>query len=798
MPRISMVIPVWNEQSHLRECLDSVVHQTLEDIEILCIDDASTDDSPAILGDYARQDSRIRLIRHAEHQGVSQGRKAGALSARGEYLLFLDAGDRLERNAGAVLYDQIREARVEMLHFNSALLDADQVPEPRQAAIRKFTRPFPGRIVGPGEVLRAGFRDARFGCALRNKLYAAELCRKAFPFIPDGPFPAGSDLLAFFILARFARSYLGVPDICVHHVRAADGTGSRTGRTLEQFAADCTRVRVSRAIRRFLEERGEADVFSAERDRARQDLLGDCIRIWQTGLTPADRPGGFDLLVKSWGALDAVSGLARQAWYRRTDVARSVRGANALACRKAPVQTIGVYYHRLFNGGVERAVSNLIPLWKSAGYDVVLLTDLPPAPEDFALPAGVKRVVLPSWRETHADNFHPRGLAWQQALADNGIDIVVYHAWVSALLLWDLLAVKSTGVPFVVNTHGIFTFYLTTGNPYFFQMSDIYSLCDAVVALSRVDRAFWSVFAHRVCYLPNPLPSSLSPLRDAPRETRNVLWVGRLAPDKNPVDAVRTFEKVLRCVPDARLLMLGTGDHPATRAQIEQELDRAGIRDRVVLCGFQTDVERYYREASVVLCTSPSEGFPLWLVEAKAHGRPCVMYELPYLELVRDSRGVASVPLGDVSGAAEKIVELLQNNELRKRMGHEARQSIDESARFDLAAGWRTVLEAAAAGGERMPRVADDEETLRILLKTFFEHSRLGQQKHDAVRQERDQLRRGQDHAREEEARLRRALADARQAAILVRHSWSFRLGSALLFMPGKIRTWWKRGARSP
>ena len=92
MPRISIVIPVFNAETHLRECLDSVRAQTFADWECICVDDGSTDGSPSVLAQYATSDPRIRVVRR-EHSNAGAARNAGMELARGEFLQFLDADD---------------------------------------------------------------------------------------------------------------------------------------------------------------------------------------------------------------------------------------------------------------------------------------------------------------------------------------------------------------------------------------------------------------------------------------------------------------------------------------------------------------------------------------------------------------------------------------------------------------------------------------------------------------------------------------------------------------------------------
>lgn len=92
MPKVSVIIPVYNVEKYLGECLDSVLRQTLKDIEIICVDDGSTDGSPKMLAEYAAKDSRIRIITQP-NGGLSAARNAGMDAANGKYIYFLDSDD---------------------------------------------------------------------------------------------------------------------------------------------------------------------------------------------------------------------------------------------------------------------------------------------------------------------------------------------------------------------------------------------------------------------------------------------------------------------------------------------------------------------------------------------------------------------------------------------------------------------------------------------------------------------------------------------------------------------------------
>lgn len=104
-PKVSVILPVYNTEKYLKQCLDSIVTQTLKDIEIICIDDGSTDNSISILNEYKEKDSRIIILtQQNKHAGVA--RNAGLKIAKGKYLSFLDSDDFFELNMLEKMYNQ--------------------------------------------------------------------------------------------------------------------------------------------------------------------------------------------------------------------------------------------------------------------------------------------------------------------------------------------------------------------------------------------------------------------------------------------------------------------------------------------------------------------------------------------------------------------------------------------------------------------------------------------------------------------------------------------------------------------
>ncbi|ULQ60045.1 glycosyltransferase family 2 protein [Brucepastera parasyntrophica] len=119
MAKISIIIPVYNVEKYLRECLDSCITQTLRDIEIVCVNDASPDNSSAILDEYAKKDNRIKVITHEKNLGLGGARNTGISAASGEYVWFVDSDDFISPHSCEILYSYAKQKNADIVRFNA-------------------------------------------------------------------------------------------------------------------------------------------------------------------------------------------------------------------------------------------------------------------------------------------------------------------------------------------------------------------------------------------------------------------------------------------------------------------------------------------------------------------------------------------------------------------------------------------------------------------------------------------------------------------------------------------------------
>ncbi len=156
---VSVIIPVFNTSVYLEDTLKSIVEQTLKSIEIICVDDGSTDDSLSRLERWAEQDRRISVY-HQENGGLSRTRNVGMSHARGAYLYFMDSDDILDREALECLYQKAEQERLDVLYFDGkSFFENEQLQANHAGFVNNYQRRHCYDGVYQGQALFAELRQ---------------------------------------------------------------------------------------------------------------------------------------------------------------------------------------------------------------------------------------------------------------------------------------------------------------------------------------------------------------------------------------------------------------------------------------------------------------------------------------------------------------------------------------------------------------------------------------------------------------------------------------------------------------
>lgn len=787
--KVSVVIPVCNVENDLPACLQSVKDQTLQDIEIICVDDGSTDRSSEILETYAAADARFVVLSHKENLSTSQARKDGVLASRGKYVMFLDGDDTLLPDACETAYQGMETWQTDMLQFGTQIINCGGISEKRIASNEKLLRPCLAQIRGE-HLLFSCWKEKRFGFTLWNKIYKGELCRKAFQYIQDGAFPKAQDLYAFFVIAYFSKSYQGIskPLYQYHFGRGITGGDCMN---LETYQLLLTEHRVAEAVRNFVRDQGNAPELLKICGQIRKDFLNECVTKWLYQLNREFWPEGFRQLTSLWGFKDVLCSLAGKHWFERDVVAERILETGIFQRESrvsaGELKTIAIYYHSIKNGGAQRVAAKLSSILAemkdekgALRYQILLLTDAYPqdtgeAPE-YPVDAAVIRETLPLYSVYTEEKYQVRYDAWMRILDQYDIDVVISGMWVAPCNLWDMLAVKGhvSRPAFVIHTHSFtclpFQFPGNAGSEFVFNSQ----IADGVVVLSDCDRIFLSAFTPCVRHIVNPLSVPEAGSFTVRQEPHAVVWVGRLSREKQPLDAVRMMEYVVREVPDAKLYLVGSGEE-AYVEQLKAWIELLDLKEHVVLTGFTQDVAQYYCRASVLVSTSAYEGFGMVYGEAMSYRLPVVSYDMPWLTFMQDGRGILPVQKDRVDLLAREVIRLLRHPEERKRIGAEGRALVEEYAKVDVGGAWRGFLEELLQG---KPVTVTLDPRMEILFHYLVEFQRIGKSTMQRKLQDayQDKTRRG------EEVRYWKRKYEKLFA------SRSYKVGSILLWLPRVLK----------
>lgn len=724
MKKISVVMPTYNMAEYITRSIESVLDQTMQDVEIICVDDCSEDESVNIIKELSQKDDRVKLIANATKQSALEARKKGILAAEGEYIMFLDADDYLEQNACEALYELAKKEDVDILHFQARVVGAGATEE-RIKNMQKFVSPYLGELRGE-DVFAKGFREQKYRFTIWNKIYRADLCKKAMVDIKDGFLLKANDMVLYTAIALHADSYKGVDTQYFYNYSFGSGSTGSSDLSLEKFEVYCYEAKAARLfediVKRHVTDGSYDDIVA----KVRRNLLKDCIYNWKSNLADDKAAKGFDLLVQFWGIETIVAALAEAYAMNRTTLISRIEGAKCLAIRKQGIKTIGIYYHRMGKGGVQRVISLLLPLYLELGYQVVLLTDEYDPENEYEIPKQVKRIVLTSALTIQYPDYGIRAKELVEAIESNNIDVMLYQAAECRTLVYDMLLTKGLGLPFCVSIHGLFSAELLNSNALICEKIKTFKLIDQLVVLSETEKTFWEIFGIPAIYIPNPIQE----IEGKRKSEEYILWLARLeSVQKQHMDAVEIMSKIVKVHPEAKMKIVGNEVTHDAKKNMLKRIAALKLEDNIEVCDYTTNVEAFYENAKVFLITSAYESFAMTIIESKGYGIPLVTYDMPYLETLKDKKGYINVAQNDIKGAAEAIISLLENNKLREDMGKEARESYEDFKKYDLKNAWQSLIKSLPESKSDIQQDKLDRAEVEMVMQTLMFHYQRGSTK---------------------------------------------------------------------
>lgn len=222
-PKVSVSVPVYNAEKYLRQCLDSLLNQTLQDIEIVIVNDGSTDGSEAICREYAEKDSRFKLICKG-NGGVASARQSALEASTGLYFCACDADDWVEPTMYEKMYNKAQESGADIVMCDYW----SEYGEGKQTEVH-----FSYDITMIDDFLGTAM-DGVFPCQLWDKMFSRELFDKHAITFESG-INLGEDFLIMLKILQHPVKVANIPDALYHYRREYGGTSYTNNITFNSF-----------------------------------------------------------------------------------------------------------------------------------------------------------------------------------------------------------------------------------------------------------------------------------------------------------------------------------------------------------------------------------------------------------------------------------------------------------------------------------------------------------------------------------------------------------------------------------
>lgn len=715
VPLVSIVMPVFNDVTTIESALESALAQTLKIVEIICVDDASTDGTAEVIERIVARDDRVRLIRHDRNSSAFQARRTGVLAARADHVLFLDGDDELVPNAAQIALALATKTGVDLVGFGVSILERDGRTG---SAYERRLQPIHRELRGD-EVLRGLFPiDKPAQGQLWRFLFRTRLLRAAYAMLPtELVLPRINDLPLMFLVAGLATSYASTSDRLYRYHFGRGGSGHRVDSSARaEFYASAIRSidSISAAVQELADTHADPELLRASYESARSSIIGYvCFQIVERS-DPHVLHAALAHLASRASWEDIIRGAAHFYPVALDKLKFHVPHAS-LGVRK--VRSVLLATSTLRTGGVSAVLASQARYLSETGYRVTVVARSAGS-EPHAVPPGVEFIELKS------RDLLGRLAEWSAICRNHDIDVVIDHQMLYTQYWPEFaLAARAEGALTIGWLHNFVARPVLDGTDRLELIEACSDTLAHIAVLSALDVSYLRLRGiDHVSHLPNPpspmLLDSLSnpPKKHAPTGVIRLVWWGRLEQRTKQVYELIEIGAHLRAQGASfSITVIGPDWDDVTARRFNARARQRNVADAVVAIG-PLRGERLVAEidaADAFVTTSLIEGYQLTIAEAQARGLPVFMYDLPWLTVVQDNKGIVSVPQGDAGGLAREIINSLGVAETYRCLS----QDSIESARRVLDHDYRRLYQDLVNGVQSpnvtpLPTIADARELL--------------------------------------------------------------------------------------
>lgn len=292
--KISIILAVYNGENDVARCIESLRNQTYKDIEIICVDDGSTDGTLAILKEQAARDSRIKVLEQGENKKLLLAIKRGVKEATGDYIMFIDDDDWYESNTCERVVEIIKTDNPDIVCFGANVVELDNNPnlelkEKRERALKMRKLKYKGENTLWLPKMKYNY--------IWNRAIRAKIAKKTYNSIPDVELNHHSDCFACVVAHYYAKSVVCIKEKLTNY-NYNSGITSRQTLNLDRFEYMMWCMNVyEEGVAKFLEDNHATEELKTFKEKYPRRVKV-YLRIWKNKVSQNDSDEAFEILLK--------------------------------------------------------------------------------------------------------------------------------------------------------------------------------------------------------------------------------------------------------------------------------------------------------------------------------------------------------------------------------------------------------------------------------------------------------------------------------------------------------------------
>lgn len=651
-PLVSIIIINYNNAVYLEKCIESVINQTLREIEIIIIDDCSTDDSLAIIEKYKIEDGRIRVLVNGANSLSMLSRKNGVNIAQGRYIIFLDSDDYLSPNACKIAYSEISKG-FDIVKFGISIVNSCNHFQADIINCDLFCNKGESKEYIYDDILTSIFDSREVGWLLCGNIFLREICVVAFSELPNEKLTGPDDALAVMAIARHARSMYKISDKLYNYNFGPGLTVTDDPRKILSYASAMARASAALynyAVRYSLSINAERLYIDSS-----DNLISRLINI--SCMTDISRE--FKQLTDILGLQIVLQILIHRYTPHKFEEIESL--IKQWIPSRRDVRRIGV----VLPISASDIINFIIPCVKElliCGYKVTCFSEKPISNELnvlLGMDLGVDIVyIYPPW--SGFSMLPERVLGLRQVVLKYNIDIILHGGIDLPCIFWDIMMLHYHDIPVVIINH--FKSIMPFGRKkYDAHNWEKYSLhcADVVTCNSFTDELLLRVTGSNSIYIP-PIINQYD-FDKSKCHTKNIAIIIR---DETELDEIIEYFKIMKDVinkvPSVSLVMIYKTLVRKYDDEIRKNIYDYGLATHISVKTVISQYNNILESCDILLSLSCNDMSHLDLAEAQANGLPCIVYDIP-MNFIDDNQGIVKVKYMERFEVSRRILSIIMN-----------------------------------------------------------------------------------------------------------------------------------------